>query len=132
MNAIDQAKIMYPILVAKAISRETVTYGEINSALGYKGNASGHAIRPAMDLVVLYCKESGYPQLTSLIVNKSNGIPATGYAYGEGENIPVEHSKCFNHRWEATFDYKGIWDRRFEIRKRWGLTYGKSKAKKII
>jgi len=130
MNAIEQAEIIYPLLLSKVKSKETVTYGEINSALGYKGNASGHAIRPGMDLIVLYCKDSVFPQLTSLIVNKSSGVPTDGYAYGDGENIPDEHSKCFNHQWEASFDYKGIWARRFEIRKRWGLTYGNSKKKR--
>ena len=42
MNAIGQAKIIYPLLLSKVKSKETITYGEINSALGYKGNASGH------------------------------------------------------------------------------------------
>ena len=48
MNAIGQAKIIYPLLLSKVKSKETITYGEINSALGYKGNASGHAIRENM------------------------------------------------------------------------------------
>jgi hypothetical protein len=130
MNAIEQAEIIYPLLVKYAKSRTTLTYRDVNNALGYKGNASGHAIRPGMDLIVLYCKEAKYPQLTSLIVNKVSGVPTDGYAYGDGTDIPDEHSKCYGHHWEKSFDYKWIWERRFEIRKKWGLAYGNSKSKK--
>jgi hypothetical protein len=128
MNAIEQAEIMYPLLVKHAKMKTLTTYGEINKALGYRDNASGHAIRAGMDLIVLYCKEANYPQLTSLIVNKGSGEPTEGYAYGAGEDIPNEHSKCFKHQWKESFDYKGIWDRRFVLRKKYGLTYGNSRS----
>ena len=85
MNAFEQAEIIYPLLVKAAKNRSTFTYGEINEALGYKNNASGHAIRAGMDLIVLYCTESDFPQLTSLIVNKESGRPTEGYAYGKGK-----------------------------------------------
>ena len=48
-------------------------------------------------------------------------MPTDGYAYGDEEDIPDEHSKCFKHQWELSFDYKGIWDRRFELRKKYNL-----------
>ena len=118
MNAIEQASIIYPLLVKHAKSRTRLTYGEILDILGYEKNTRGHAIRFGMDIIVLYCKENDYPQLTSLIVNKHSGVPTEGYAYGDGEDIPEEHSQCFDHKWEPTFDYTGIWDRRFELRKK--------------
>ena len=130
MNAVEQASIIYPLLVKHSNDRSVVTYGEVNAALGYKGNASGHAIRAGMDLIVLYCKEYDLPQLTSLIVNKKSGEPTEGYAYGEGENILEEHMKCFNHKWELTIDYTTIWDQRFELRKKFNLTYGNSQLKR--
>lgn len=130
MVAIEQATIIYPLLVQSAKTGCTLTYREVNDSLGYKNNASGHAIRPGMDLIVLYCKDAGYPQLTSLIVNKNSGKPTEGYAYGSGENIPDEHSKCFKHQWERFFNYKEIWDRRVELRKAHNLTYGNSKSSK--
>jgi hypothetical protein len=130
MNAIEQAEKIYPLLVQAARERTTFTYGEINRSLGYKHNASGHAIRPGMDLIVLYCFEYGSPQLTSLIVNKKSGKPTEGYAYGEGENINHEHLACYAHKWEASFDYAGIWNRRFQLRKKYNLTYGSSGKKK--
>ena len=130
MIAVEQASIIYPLLVKYRNDRSVITYGEVNSALGYKGNASGHAIRAGMDLIVLYCKEYGLPQLTSLIINKNSGEPTEGYAYGEGENISEEHMKCFNHKWELTIDYTTIWDQRFELRKKFNLTYGNSQLKR--
>jgi len=130
MNAVEQASIIYPLLVRHCKDRSVVTYSEVNSTLGYKENASGHAIRAGMDLIVLYCKKNGVPQLTSLITNKKSGEPTEGYAYGEGENISEEHMKCFNHKWESTIDYKAIWNKRFELRKKFNLTYGNSQIKR--
>ena len=127
MDAIKQAEIIYPLLLNCVKNKETITYKAVNNALGYKNNASGHAIRPGMDLIVLYCKEKKFPQLTSLIVNKNNGQPTSGYAYGEGENFSDEHEKCFQHRWEKILDYKEIWDRRFALRKMFNIKYGNSK-----
>ncbi len=130
MNSVEQASIIYPLLVRKCGEQNTVTYSEINAALGYKGNASGHAIRAGMDLIVLYCKENNLPQLTSLIINKKSGVPTEGYAYGDGENILEEHKKCFNQKWEPEIDYTATWDSRFELREKYGLTYGNSQLKK--
>lgn len=127
MNAVEQAAIIYPLLIKRAQVRTTATYGEVNAALGYKGNASGHAIRAGMDLIVLYCKEAGTPQLTSMIVNKNTGEPTDAYAYGEGEDIPKEHSRCYEHDWEPEIDYTAVWDRRFELRKKYDLSYGNPK-----
>ncbi len=130
MNAVEQASIIYPILVKKSCDGAVATYGEINAELGYQKNANGNAIRPGLHLIVLYCRENGLPQLTSLVVNKNNGLPTEGYACGEGENAPEEHQKCFMQKWKGDFDYSGIWDRRFELRKKYNLTYGKSQLKK--
>ncbi len=55
------------------------------------------------------------------LLNKESRVPTDGYAYGDEEDIPDEHSKCFKHQWELSFDYKGIWDRRFELRKKYNL-----------
>jgi hypothetical protein len=129
MNAVEQASVIYPLLVRHCKDRTVITYGEVNSALGYKGNASGHAIRAGMDLIVLYCMKNRLPQLTSLIINKKSGVPTEGYAYGEGEDISEEHMKCFNHKWESTIDYTTIWEQRFELRKKFNLTYGNSQKK---
>ena len=121
LNAIEQAQMIYPMLVQAASKKTTVTYNEVNRALGYKKKASGQIIRFGMDIIVLYCKEADHPQLTSLIVNKGSRVPTGGYAYGDGEDIPEEHSKCFRHQWESSFDYKGIWDRRVELRKKYNF-----------
>lgn len=131
MNAVEQASIIYPLLVGCCKKNKPgITYGEMNSALGYKGNASGHAIRAGMDLIVLYCMKNGVPMLTSLIINGKSGVPTEGYAYGEGENVSEEHIKCFNRKWESTIDYEVIWDQRFELRKKFNLTYGNSQMKR--
>ena len=118
MNAIEQAGIIYPMLVKAARDRTTVTYGQVNNALGYKPNATGQAIRSGMDVLVLYCLENNLPKITSLIVNKTSGAPTEGYAYGEGEDIPNEHSACYSHQWEQVIDYSEIWDSRVEIREK--------------
>jgi hypothetical protein len=118
MNAIEQAGVIYPMLVEAARDRSTITYGQVNNALGYKPNATGQAIRSGMDLLVLYCLENDLPKITSLIVNKNSGLPTEGYAYGTGENIPVEHSACFDHQWDRVIDYSGIWDSRVELRRK--------------
>jgi hypothetical protein len=39
MNAVEQASIIYTLLVKKGQTRSVVSYGEVNAVVGYRGNA---------------------------------------------------------------------------------------------
>ena len=121
MNAIEQAGIIYPLLVKAARDRTTVTYGDVREKLGYDNTVSGQAFRFGLDIIVFYCLKNNYPQLTTLIVNKANGLPSDTYAYDKDIDYSEEQSNSFNHSWSETFDYTGIWDMRFELREKYDI-----------
>lgn len=85
VNQVERASRAWPILTARAGSRQTITYGELGAALG----VHHRAIRYVLGVIQDYCLEERLPPLTILIVN-SSGKPGTGFIaynldhFGEG------------------------------------------------
>ncbi len=76
MNAREQAQKIYEFCVAKVkASKETLTYGQVLNALGYREGVSGQAIRYGLELVLIACGVYAMPGLTAIVVDQSTGDP---------------------------------------------------------
>lgn len=114
MNCREQAKKIYSICIAKAnTNKNTLTYGEVLKALGYKKGVSGQAIRYGLELVLIACADSGLPRLTSIVVNQLTAIPSAGEY--PGGSWKKEAERVFSHKeWPEVdeIDWKYIWKNR--------------------
>ena len=74
VNQVERAFRAWPVLVGTAMSRSTITYGELGAEIG----VHYRAIRYVLSVIQDYCLEEGLPPLTILIIN-SSGKPGTGF-----------------------------------------------------
>jgi len=113
----EQAKQIYKLCVASAtITKKTLTYGEVLSALGYKKGVSGQAIRYGLELVLIACADSGLPILTSIVVNQSTGSPTAG-KYPDN-SWKKEAQRVFRHvEWPNVdeIDWEYVWGNRQKL-----------------
>ena len=117
MDCKKQAKIIYELCVAKAnTTKNTLTYGEVLNALGYKKGVSGQAIRYGLELVLIACADSGLPILKSIVVNQSTGSPSAGkYPDNSWEK---EAQRVFSHvEWPDVdeIDWEYVWENRQKL-----------------
>jgi putative restriction endonuclease len=61
-------------------------------ACGLPPVAIGDILRPIQQ----YCTENGLPPLTSIVVNKSDGLPGEGFL---AENVPLAQIQTFERDW---------------------------------
>ena len=74
-NNPERALQVWQILIAKAESRQTITYGDLGKLIGYRGATNlSHILGHIKD----YCDQNKLPPLTALVVNKQTGIPGKG------------------------------------------------------
>jgi len=84
---------IWQILVAKASSRETLTYGELAKLLKYGGAGT---LSHSLGHIMYYCQQNGLPPLTVIVVNKATGSPGDGL-----DVLPSEQ----NSKREEVFQY---------------------------
>lgn len=75
------------ILIACAYNRQTLTYSDLASRIGY---GDVRSIGKVLDYVYNYCKFYNLPPLTGLVVNKNTGLPGKGmgnYSFADQEQI---------------------------------------------
>lgn len=90
----------WQILVGRAMNRQTVTYLGL-SQLMYGKSAPG-VLDKILGHIAFFCKEEKLPPLTSVVVNKSIGVP--------GHAIPVEASKVDELREQVyEFDWHDVY-----------------------
>lgn len=80
----NQKKAVLLILIGKAMSGTLATYEElaISTGLPSQGKAMSQAVSTILYDLLRWCKDRGYPPLTSLVVRKSGtakGIPGNGF-----------------------------------------------------
>lgn len=87
---------VWPILVAAAKRRDTMTYGEVNDRLGMGGALPiRNALWPIQDL----CIENRWPLLTSIVVRKDTGRPGVGCVAFESDLAKV-YPQVFAFDWQ--------------------------------
>jgi len=86
LNDVQLASAYYPILVAQAKKKQTITYGKLVKAakqhypdLPHVQKAIATSCGRKLHSVRLFTNERGYPDLTSLVVNASKGQCGDNY-----------------------------------------------------
>ncbi|MCK9634943.1 MAG: hypothetical protein M0R41_01515 [Methylobacter tundripaludum] len=89
---------IWQILISKADNQSTITYGELADYLGFAGAG---VFAPLLDCIMRYCDKNGLPPLTSLVVNKTTGVPGDGLT--TIKNLPLDQQAVFEHKWFAMY-----------------------------
>jgi putative restriction endonuclease len=87
------AQQLWSILVLAARNRQTLTYEMVGQACGVPAPSIGDFLRPLQQ----YCTENDLPPLTSLIVNKTTGVPGDGFI--AAPDVPRAHLEVFTKNW---------------------------------
>jgi len=96
MNMFELGYLAWPVLVQAAKERRIINYGDLAVAIGYRGaRPTRFALEPIQNL----CMEKGWPPLTSIVVNKANGLPGKGFIAWPGD-IKEAHAQVFAFPWE--------------------------------
>ena len=84
---------IWVILVGKAASRQTITYGEVSHILGWDGAGT---MGPALGHVAYFCAANELPPLTQLVVNQKTGKPGEGMQL---EDADAQREAVFGYEW---------------------------------
>jgi len=94
--AVDQRKNagrIWPLLVAAATARRTMTYGELAAPLRlFRRN-----LNQPLDGIAKQCTKIGWPPLTLVVVDTDTGVPATGVA--EGDTLKDAYRRVYEFNW---------------------------------
>jgi hypothetical protein len=93
MTREERAQQLWSILVLAAHNRQILTYAIVSQACGVPAPSIGDFLRPIQQ----YCSERELPPLTSIIVNKSTGLPGGGFI--AAENVPLAQMETFSKNW---------------------------------
>jgi hypothetical protein len=91
---------LYLILICCAARGETVTYDELAQRAHQQDK---HLLTPPLDVVAAWCRASGLPALTSLVVESLTGTPAPGFDAVSKEKVPTEQDRVREYDWYAIF-----------------------------
>ena len=89
----NRALQIWQILVCKAGNRQTMTYGELASILGFKG---AQVLGKFLEYILRYCEKNQLPSLTVLVVNQETGLPGSGFP---PEDLHSERERVFRFDW---------------------------------
>jgi len=95
MKREERAQQLWSILVLAAKYRQVLTYEIVGQACGVPPPSIGDFLRPIQQ----YCTETNLPPLTSIVVNKSTGLPGDGFI--AAENVPLAQIRTFEKDWIA-------------------------------
>ncbi|MGI9298477.1 MAG: hypothetical protein ACR2QC_11370 [Gammaproteobacteria bacterium] len=92
---------VWPLLVWAAKHRQILTYKDLDDCTGLAARGVGNI---ALGPILRYCKESGYPPLTAIVVNSETWLPGEGWAGNElketePEKVPGILKRVFQYDW---------------------------------
>lgn len=90
----------YLVLIGYASRRKTVTYGELAQWIKRGGP---NLMSEPLDCITRWCTRSGLPQLASLVVENSTGMPAPGFTAVPRSEIPAEQERVWTRDWYSCF-----------------------------
>jgi hypothetical protein len=85
----------YQILIGLAANRQTLTYGLLSERMSYAGGR-GEILAHPLGCIMRRCKANDLPALTSLVVDRKTGLPASGLDTVAGDEFPAEQQRIFN------------------------------------
>ena len=80
-------RVAWPLLVAVAQRRETMTYQDLATAINrtLKTDYQSHLVGSnALDLIERYCIRKGLPDLTAMVVRKDDDLPGPDFYRANG------------------------------------------------
>lgn len=89
-----RAQQIWPILIALAYNRQTITYGGLADVLGFGGAGVFSGI---LGQIMNWCAANELPPLTVLVVNSATGLPGLGLT--TPADLHAEREEVFNHDW---------------------------------
>ena len=90
----------YLVLIGYAYRGETITNGELLQAVECE---SPTALANSLDCLTRWCTGTNQPQIVSLVVEPTTGMPAPGFVAVARDAIPAEHEKIWAHDWFVYF-----------------------------
>jgi putative restriction endonuclease len=92
----SRALQIWIILVGKAMSRQTLTYGQLADLIGFKGAG---VFSQFLDPIMQFCVQSNLPPLTVIVVDQDKGTPRDGLTASVDRDSDRE--KVFRVDWYA-------------------------------
>lgn len=89
-----RAEQIWPILIALAYNRQTITYGGLAEILGFGGAGVFAGI---LGQIMHWCAANELPPLTILVVNAQTGLPGEGLT--TPEDLHADREKVFGWDW---------------------------------
>lgn len=94
VNQVERAARAWPVLIAVAKKRDTITYGQLAKALGIHHRP----IRYVLGILQSYCLSEELPPLTILVVNQS-GEPGPGFIAHDFDDLDSGYEKVWKYSW---------------------------------
>lgn len=98
MTRSERAMQIWPILVAAAHNRQTLTYGDLAQYLEFDGAG---VFAQMLDRIMVYCDKKALPPLTCLVVNQGSGLPGSGLK--TAEDLPRDREDVYSKNWYAMY-----------------------------
>ena len=89
----ERATQIWAVLAMAARNRQILTYEILSQLIG----VPTHGLANILDHVQRYCMQRGLPPLTSIVVNKTTGLPGDGFI--AAQDIPKNQGTVFNYDW---------------------------------
>lgn len=96
INQKQRASRAWPILVALARNRETITYGEIADSLGIHHRPVRYVLSEIQD----YCLEEKLPPLTILVANQRGSV-GSGFIAWDVDDIATGLERVYSYPWDT-------------------------------
>ena len=109
-----RAQQVWVVLVATAMSHQTVTYGELAKLMGYDTTAARTTIKP-LAILAKFCLNHDLPQLNALVVAADTGEPGGQIILKDGETSQQAQQQVFGFDWyslrvPSPGIFRSIWD----------------------
>lgn len=96
MKIEERALQAWPLLAFAARNRQLLTYELVGKLTGMHAAGIGSVLEPIQS----YCLLNDLPPLTALVVNKTTGLPGTGFIVTG--DVPRQFTRIFEHDWLST------------------------------
>ena len=98
MTRSERAMQIWPILIAAAHNRQSLTYGDLAKYLAFDGAG---VFAQMLDRIMTYCDARSLPPLTCLVVNQETGLPGAGLR--TVEDLPRDREAVYDTNWYAMY-----------------------------
>ena len=105
-KSMKKAEDLWPLLITKASSHETVSYAEVRDLLEYP------TCLPVIHVlwnITDYCDAHGFPPLTAIVISERTGTCGKGFTDVKGTDIQSLQQEVFKFNWEEIEPFSFDW-----------------------